>query len=246
MIIIGFDGLDFDYVELFGLKHIVLKEHGRTDISYSNKIISIPLWSSFLAGKLVTQDQNWDYQLKDSETFYKNWDNYKIIDVPATTHFKSELHRLERQSMKDYYEGRIPFYEFENKVWNIANKSKMELFRASRFKNVFVYFTLPDSLMHHKPVFGDKDEIEFIYKWCDLIAKRIKPDIIVSDHGMKNGSHTHNGYYAINKILNLEKPKFTDFYSIIRDWNEIKTQKIQENPEEKEKIKERLKKLGYM
>jgi hypothetical protein len=84
--------------------------------------------------------------------------------------------------------------------------------------------------------------------------------LIISDHGMQNGIHTHKGFYSVNTQLNLTLPKMTDFYDIIeKEWlggrNVDRTaisrphhveNKASDTPQQdKEKVLKHLKELGY-
>jgi len=48
--IIGIDGLEYELVEKFGMKNLMQEEHGKTDLSDFDLIITPPIWASFLTG----------------------------------------------------------------------------------------------------------------------------------------------------------------------------------------------------
>jgi hypothetical protein len=68
--------------------------------------------------------------------------------------------------------------------------------------------------------------------------------LIVSDHGMQGGLHTHKGIYSVNKHLNLNTPKITDFYAILQKIL-VETNEKTARTHSKEKVLEQLRDLGY-
>jgi len=85
------------------------------------------------------------------------------------------------------------------------------------------YFYIGDFVQHVK--FYDERAKRELYKKLDRTAKVFKETVddntlflIVSDHGMRRGVHTDYGFYSLNKKMNLNNPKVTDFYDLIRGW----------------------------
>lgn len=137
-----------------------------------------------------------------------------------------------------------PFYDFENVVWQLARKfgrnelslkefissiqvhylvmKKLILSEAPGLHNeiVFAYMLFPDFIQHLQ--FLHPEEIKRHYLDLDNFVKELKEKlegtfIIVSDHGFDFGTETHslNGFYSINKLLDFKPKRIDDFYDLI-------------------------------
>jgi len=226
MIILGLDALDKNMVEKFNCKNLKQTEYGETNISEFELERTVVLWASFLTGKNMEKNiplkEQWDFKLKKGETFFKYFNSYKTIDVPAFSH-KEKIHEEERKLMKGYFENKNSIEEFDNVVWQIHEENKSEFFDSLENIEILMgYFNLADSIGHMS--FGDHKKMKNVYKELDSIAREIKNSdnfiIIVSDHGMKAvgrfGDHSKHGFYSCNQKINLKTPKITDFFNIIK------------------------------
>ena len=202
------------------------KECGQTDISEFNLERTIVLWASFLTGKNMENKipikKQWEYQLKKEETFLKFFNSFKTIDVPAFS-FKQENHKEERRLLKNFFNDKAGVEEYNALVWKNHDENKKEFFDSlGNFDLVMGYFNLADAIGHLS--FGILKEMKAVYKELEILAKQIRQSedfvLIVSDHGMKAvgryGDHTKNGFYSLNRKLNLDLPKITSFYNIAK------------------------------
>lgn len=127
------------------------------------------------------------------------------------------------------------FREKRKKVLDALNKS-WDLF--------MVHFFLPDIIQHL--LWYRENKIKRLYREMDNTARIIKKCVgentfilFISDHGQKRGLHTPNAFYSCNQRLNLHEPKITDFADIIKRELGVPTK------DEIERVKSRLKELGY-
>jgi len=226
MIILALDALDLNLIKKFNCENLMQKECGQTDISEFNLERTIVLWASFLTGKnmetKIPIKNQWDYQLKKEETFLKFFNSFKTIDVPAFS-FKQENHKEERRLLKNFFNDKAGVEEYNALVWKNHDENKKEFFDSlGKFDLVMGYFNLADAIGHLS--FGILKEMKTVYEKLEILAKQIRQSedfvLIVSDHGMKAvgryGDHTKNGFYSLNRKLNLDLPKITSFYNIVK------------------------------
>lgn len=55
IVILGIDGLEYDLVEKWNLKHIKQRAHTKTDLSEFEVIVTPPIWASMLTGKKISE-----------------------------------------------------------------------------------------------------------------------------------------------------------------------------------------------
>lgn len=228
MIILALDAVDHNLVKKLKCKNLMQKQHGQTDISDFNLERTIILWASFLTGKnmetKIPVKTQWEFQLKKEETFFKFFDSFKAIDVPAFS-YKQENHKEERRLLKNYFDDKSCVEEYDAAIWKNHEENKKEFFDSlGNFDLLMGYFNLADAIGHLS--FGIFEKMKEVYEELENLAKQVKGlddfILIVSDHGMKAigryGDHTKNGFYSLNKKLNLKlnPVRITDFYSLIR------------------------------
>ena len=217
-------------VKKFNCKNLMQKEYGQTDLSNFNLKRTVVLWASFLTGKnmeaKIPVKTQWDFKLQTEETFLKFFKTFNTIDVPAYSHKK--IHEEERRLLKAYFNDKTTVEQFDAIVWKIHEENKKEFFDSfGKFNLIMGYFNLADSIGHLS--FGIREKMKKVYEELDNLAKKTKSsdDIIltISDHGMKAvgryGDHSDNGFYSVNKKLDLKFPKITDFHKLIRSFQNV-------------------------
>ena len=221
------DALDFEMVKKFDCKNLMQLEYGKTDISEFKLARTVVLWASFLSGKnmeaRIPVETQWEFKLSHEETFFKFFDNYAAIDVPAFS-LKDKNHAEERRLLKGYFDDEATVEEYDSAVWKNHEENKKDFFNAhGRFDLVMGYFDLADAIGHLS--FGIPEKMKTVYHELEKIAEEVKSSfedlvLIISDHGMKAvgryGDHSRNGFYSTNTRLRLNSPKITDFYNLIR------------------------------
>jgi len=225
MIILALDALDQEQVEKYNCKNLMQKEYGKTDISDFKQARTVVLWASFLTGKnmepQIPLKTQWEFKINVDQTFLKFFEKYKAIDVPAFSHKSS--HIQERKLLKGYFEEKSTIDEYDNLVWKIHEENKKEFFNSvGKFDLLLGYFNIADSIGHLS--FGITEKMTKIYKELDKLAQTLKDSnesvLIISDHGMKAvgryGDHNPNGFYSYNSKLELNLPKITKFYDLIK------------------------------
>jgi hypothetical protein len=203
-------------------------EFGKTDISEFSQERTVILWAAFLTGKnlehQISLKQQWQFKLPLRETFFKFFDSFEAIDVPAFS-YKQKNHVAERKLLADYFKDKSSVEEYENVVFKNHEENKKEFFKAlGNFEILMGYFNLADAIGHLS--FGIESKMKLVYEELDDLAKETKRVsdfvLIVADHGMKAigryGDHTRYGFYSLNKKFNLGQPKITDFFNFIKNW----------------------------
>ncbi len=230
-VILGIDGLEYEYVTKFGLKNLMQTTYGKTDISDFEEPRTIVIWSSFLSGinreaeiLALGNDKMWDFKQDVKDTFF-NEKSYQAFDIPG---FNSNLeqHKKERQGMKDFFDKKITVEEFDEIVYAHYRKIKEKYLEALEgdYDLVMGYFGAGDVIGHLS--FGVESKMKIIYKEFDDIAKRTQEVadklLIISDHGMQAigrfGDHSTYGFWSLNYETDMKNPKITDFNKIICGW----------------------------
>jgi len=226
MIILALDALDLQMVEKYNCRNLMQLEYGQTDISEFQLPRTVVLWASFLTGKnmeaKIPVKTQWEFKLKPDETFFRFFDAFKAIDVPAFS-LKDKNHAEERRLLKAYFDEDSTVEEYDVVVWKNHEENKNDFFDSlNRFDMVMGYFDLADAIGHLS--FGISEKMERSYRELESLAKEVRAlsdDIIliVSDHGMKAvgryGDHNRNGFYSANRRLGLDVPRITDFHDAI-------------------------------
>ena len=163
-------------------------------------------------------------------------------------------------------EGKLSLKQTVQEIKTIyGNRKKQILNESEKIENadvVFAFMHTTDLFQHL--LYNHISEIKKIYRDFDHYVAVLKTKVkekfdqpiflIISDHGFdfQAGTHSKHAFYSCNIRL-MPKPKeITDFFGIIM--NELKTteknlikERIGEpKKSEDEKIKERLRKLGYI
>lgn len=261
MFILGLDGLEYDFVEMFRCKNLKQVQYGRIDVPIDDKK-GIPftpqVWASFLRGKwiddiqFINESKVVEYPLKVLRFIRR------IIPISLglgkktrvkLMRFKkpSDFPKLEGETFLDIIDSatiNAPFYDFENVCWEVSNEfgkgkiSLEELIEAiqKRYQDirdkilveapgldkeiVFAYMLFPDYLQHL--FYNNSQEIQSLYMDLDRFVKELKKKIdgdllIVSDHGFDFETETHSlkGFYSMNRKINFEPRKITDFYNLL-------------------------------
>lgn len=236
IIIFAIDALEYNLVEEFNCKNLKQVTYGKTNISEFSEPRTMVLWSSFMTGKnkekeiLALGDKEmWNARIPLEQTFFSKFKNPKIIDLPGFS-YDLEQHKKERLLLKKFFEKEGEAQEKVREEYNkIAfehhKKIKKEFLESLEKDHDFVlgYFSVADVVGHLN--FGNKTMMKMIYKELDEIASRIKEKgdliLVLSDHGMKAigpfGDHSNYGFWSLNKKVNLNNPKITDFAKILEE-----------------------------
>ena len=227
IVIVGIDGLEYDYVKEFGFPNLMQQKYGTTDLSEFEEPRTMVIWSSFLSGKnqekrILAEKEMWKFRLGTEETFFSKFNRHIAIDVPGYTQ-DMEQHNKERQAMKDFFAEKIKVEDYDKIVFSHHNKIKEKFFESLEqdYDVVMGYFNAADVIGHLS--FGVKPKMKIIYKEMDEIVKRTskKADtlLVISDHGMKAigrfGDHSDHGFWSLNSETDFEKPKPMDFYGLL-------------------------------
>lgn len=226
LIILGLDALDLSMVRRFDCRSLMLSEFGMTDITEFKLPRTVVLWASFLTGRnledRIPVKGQWDFRLSVDETFFRFFDRYVAVDVPAFS-FKDGNHAEERRLLKAYFNDEASVDEYDEVVWRNHEENKREFFDSlGKYDLVMGYFNLADAIGHLS--FGVEEKMRRVYLELDRLADEVRSSVddfilIVSDHGMKAvgryGDHTMHGFYSANRRLGLHMPSITDFYDII-------------------------------
>jgi len=236
IVVFAIDALEFKKVEEYNCENLKQKYYGKTDISEFSEPRTMVLWSSFMTGnnkeKEVLDNGNkemWNKKWKIEETFFKNFKNPAVIDLPGYS-YELDVHETSRKLLKEYFETDDP--EKKEKVKEQYNKDalehhkkvKEEFLKALDGNHDFVlcYFSVVDVIGHLN--FGNSIMMKMLYREMDDIAKMIEekyncPMLIISDHGMKAigqfGDHSEYGFWSVNFESDLKNPRITEFFEII-------------------------------
>ncbi|KXB05120.1 hypothetical protein AKJ48_00205 [candidate division MSBL1 archaeon SCGC-AAA261O19] len=233
VVVFAIDALEHELVEEFDCKNLKQVTYGKTDISEFNQPRTMVLWSSFMTGEnkeeeiLAKGDEEmWKTKIPLEETFFSNFENPKIIDLPGFSYDRKQ-HDKERELLKKFFEEAEDQEEKKEirKEYNQHGlkhhrKIKEEFLNSLEKDHDFVlgYFSAADVIGHLN--FCNKTLMKMIYNDLDEIAgkiKEIRDDhlLVLSDHGMEGvgmfGDHNEYGFWSFDEECDLENPKITDF-----------------------------------
>jgi len=238
IVVLAIDALEYKQVEEFNCNNLKQRFYGKTDISEFSEPRTMVLWSSFMTGKNMEKEilakgdkEMWNVRIDLKETFFKNFTNPKIIDLPGFNYDK-EQHDLERELLKNFFNAKTDEEKnnikkkYNNHAFEHHRKIKKEFSDALKKGHDFLlcYFSVADVVGHLN--FGNKLMMKMIYRDLDEIAGTINnPYIVLSDHGMKQigtfGDHSNYGFWSTNS-RDLGNPRITDFANIIQEIQDVK------------------------
>ena len=234
IVILGLDGLEYEYVKEFGCKNLMQTSFGKTDISIFSEPRTVVLWSSFLTGK-NTEDEAlkdlWNFKVRPEETFFANFRKWRAIDVPGFT-YMGERHAKERELLKAFFDGKASVEEYDEVAFENHKVVKEEFFETLEedLDILMCYFALADVIGHLS--FGLKSKMRAIYEELDELAKlaRKKAEklLIISDHGMRAigrfGDHSDYGFWSFSEKVEWDTPKITEFRKFIESFVFVNSQ----------------------
>lgn len=232
-VVFAIDALEHEKVEEYNCENLKQETYGKTNISEFDQPRTMVLWSSFMTGEnkeeeiLAKGDEKmWKTNFSLEETFFSNFENPEIIDLPGFSYDK-EQHDKERELMKKFFEE-AETDEEKKEIRKEYNQHGLEHHRKIKDKFleklkkdhdfVLGYFSAADVIGHLN--FGNDTLMKMIYDDLEEIAqeiKKLRDDhlLILSDHGMEGlgmfGDHNNYGFWSFDTECPLEKPKLTDF-----------------------------------
>ncbi len=231
MIILAIDALEYELVEEFNCGNLMQSFYGKTDISEFSEPRTMVLWCSFMAGRNMEKEilakgdkEMWNTKLEIKDTFFRWFENPKIIDLPGYNYNK-EQHDLERRLLKKFFEAQSEEEknsirkEYNNHAFEHHRRIKKEFEEALNGNHDLIlgYFSIADVIGHLN--FGNRTMMKMIYRDLDEIASKIDNYVVLSDHGMKKigmfGDHSNYGFWSTD-CMDLGNPRITDFAEIIK------------------------------
>ena len=235
IVVIAIDALEYSLVEEFENKNLQQASHGKTDITMFSQPRTMVLWSSFMtcenkeAEVLAGGDKAmWGTRWPIEETFFKDFKNPKIIDLPGFNYDK-KTHDRSRMLLKKYFDAKDPNLkesirkEYNKDAFDHHRRIKKEYTAALAEEHDFIlaYFSIADVIGHLN--FGNKTMMKLIYNDLDELAGKSREAtdelLILSDHGMKAigifGDHSEHGFWSTSWKTKMEKPQITDFGQIL-------------------------------
>lgn len=197
-------------------------------------------------------------------TIFDLVDDAIVLDVPAYN--ENPIYLNIRRNTALAINHQYPEKDIVSEIWSLFQKEHNDCLNAlSKEWNLFmVHFCVTDIIGH---LFWDRSEqisecYRIMNEKVEEITQRIRNSVvlIISDHGMQRGIHTHQGFYSINKPFNLHTPNISDFHQIIgekwlghKDLDQnavsrpikVKNQENEAPQQDKEKVLKHLKELGY-
>lgn len=233
IVVLAIDALEYDLVERFGCTHLQQHCYGKTDIGEFSEPRTMVLWTSFMTGRntepwvLSVGDRDmWNISLGIEETFFKNFRDPVILDLPGYNYDKPQ-HARERELLRQYFEQPDPGRkeqiraDYNRHAFEHHRKVKAEFETVLKGGHDFVlgYFSVADVIGHLN--FGNTAMMKLIYRDLDEIASKIPAGLLVlSDHGMEPlgpfGDHSGYGFWSTGGA-DLGTPRITDFPCILLD-----------------------------
>lgn len=225
IIILGLDGLDYNYVVKFNCQNLMQHSCGLTNLDEFSEMKTVVLWSSFLAEKNLEQeikDKNvlWDFKLPVERAFFARFRNWRTLDVPGFN-YDDSMHQQERGKLKDFFDKNGSIEEYDQVVFRNHQKSKEKFLRMLEedCDIQMGYFALADAIGHLS--FGVASKMRIAYQELDelagLVAKRSSDGLLIlSDHGMEAvgrfGDHSRQGFWSSSLNITENNLKLTHLF----------------------------------
>jgi len=237
-IILAIDALEYDKVHEFDCEKLMQRYHGKTDISEFSQPRTMVLWSSFMTGEnkesevlLEGNREMWNKKWRPEETFFANFDNPVVIDLPGYS-YDLEAHARSRSLLKEFFgkengsEGKAAaLKEYNSDAFSHHRSVKKKFLKAldsNEHDLILGYFSVVDVIGHLN--FGKRTMMKILYGEIEDIYDEIvrrHPGVkilVLSDHGMVPigmfGDHSEYGFWSTN-FLDLGRPRITDLAKMI-------------------------------
>lgn len=247
VVIISWDGLEYDLVEKYNCLNLMQEEYGRVDLEpyfesrfggvasrnpLTTEVYAVTL-TGILPSKLAPFNSNPEWVQKLSagyKTAYPTFLNVEgsfAVDVPTYSDDKSWIHKLLGQPLfKRFWENKISLGTVETEYYRYMKMKAEMLPLILRFGYgmVMLYFKGTDHMGH---IFrGERfaENRERMYRYADYLtgrmigASRDSFVLVHSDHGLnERGAHTSYGFWSVNRPLGRESVQLQEWYKIIGD-----------------------------
>lgn len=157
-------------------------------------------------------------------TIFDLTEKYIQVNVP-TVDREWNIRLLEKEEELDFQEVAKEWW----KKYLLVKEKVLSLVEGEW--NLFMAYTRILDVYGHL-FWGNKEKMMRAYRDIDEFTGMLKNKVgertvvlVISDHGMKimdgakiGGCHTDYGFYSVNKKINIENPKITDFYHLVESW----------------------------
>ena len=235
LIVLGIDALDFNMVNELNLAALKQRQYNEIVVPLGSDGYphSPSVWASFLIGKnvevdfVVVEPGVNRFGGLSQETFV-DWSGVKAINAPYYNHEVDTLSTLVDLQAKraGYKDTRDTQSELISKMISThLARTKEILEEVVKTKNnphhkmVFAYIQTLDTMQHY--FFPKPRIIENLYREMDVLVSDLKKQsggttlIIVSDHGFREGTHSHKGYYSCSHPLDNKPTNIINFFKVI-------------------------------
>lgn len=150
-------------------------------------------------------------------TIFDLVDKYIAVSVPAYN--EPEVYLDIRRNTVEYFDG-----EYDGKVLirecvGLFNKEKKEfedLLESENWDIAMIHVFVTDTVGHLG--IGIRRTYEEMARWVTTLnSNNDTMKLILSDHGMKRGLHTREGFWSSNIDLGKTRIHITEFYDIIKE-----------------------------
>ena len=244
ILIISFDGLEYDWVKMFNLVGLKQKEYGKVDLSPILNLenreipyqITTEVYATMVSGKNPVEGITGKKVLIHETLMERNipslfnLPNSLSVEVPSVAY---PLQTAFSHSLIAEHVHKSRELELRKKLLDIAEE-KTRLFEKKKLFNkklVMVYYNFTDELAHLSVIVNSHHHLFIVYRKAEEIAHRLTKAfgeglvIVISDHGMKVvdgiGKHSDHGFYSLSQPLGWQGIKITEVYDkIVRLYNE--------------------------
>lgn len=242
ILIISFDGLEHNWVEMFNLVGLKQKEYGRIDLYPILNLqqrkhkdpVTDEIYATTISGKLFIEGITGEgvcticsLSERNIPSIF-NLPNSLAVGVPTASYDVNRIFHINLIAEYVRNDKEIQLKELlladANKMTNVLINER-SIWIQKQLVMVYYYFT--DELGHLSRIRLNDAERFDVYKKAEEIAVRLKQRflefgdgivIIHSDHGMdNNGRHSHHGFYSLSKPLNWKGIKVTELHDRIKE-----------------------------
>jgi len=244
VLVLAFDGLEYNHVHIYQPKHLVQKEYGRVEIFQPSA--TPVMWASFITG-LTPQQHKVPLEglprvllSKDIPTIFDHAEKPVYTDIPSLgpyPYWDPKYGETLREAIKKGPWSR-EFFEAEALGEQLYQEQREQCLEKVRegWDLFMAHFLFTDYFGH---LYGNVLRMKRVIQMVDNTVREIKSKVdmsdvfllIVSDHGIRaarkdeewgeglkgrGGRHSRHGFYSSNITLKLNRPKLTDFFPIIK------------------------------
>lgn len=197
-------------------------------LSPLRKIVDQKIWEERISVDETIARHFKHYPTQSSDPMSFEDKNYKLIDVPLTTHNFEDHKRIRYEQGRfanDVYDENL-LSDFESVAWERYSKSEEELLDSICKDYRFIGFFTSILDIHGHQLIWKPDSMKRAYRKVDDLIGKIEDygifKLLASDHGFNQvskyyGAHSNEGFWSCSERLGLDRPTLGELSRLVVD-----------------------------